>query len=64
MQEWVNYKDATKSPVKLQISLQKSFTNLLKISDNDPEVAQAIVDQSIASSYQGLFPFVFSGNKP
>ena len=62
MQEWVTYKEATKSPVKLQISLQKSFTNLLKISDNDPEVAQAIVDQSIASSYQGLFPLKQNAN--
>jgi len=56
MSEWLEYKKSIKHPYKNEISVKKCYNNLLKMSNNDPVVAQEIVDQSIGNGWLGLFP--------
>lgn len=53
--EWLDYKKSRKETYKNSTSLQKLWNQLIKYSNNDPVLAQAVVDQSIANNYAGLF---------
>lgn len=56
MSEWLEYKKSIKHPYKNEMSVRKCYQNLLKMSNNDPVIAQEIVDQSIGNGWIGLFP--------
>ena len=60
-QEWLDYKKARKETYKTQASLQKCYNNLLEFSNNDPDIARRIIDQSIANNWAGLFELKQSG---
>lgn len=53
---WLEYKRQRKEKYKVQASLQTCYKNLIKLSDNNPETARLIVEQSIGNNYAGLFP--------
>lgn len=53
---WLDYKFQRKEKYKVQASLKQCYKNLLKLSDNDPETARLVVEQSIGNNYAGLFP--------
>ena len=53
---WLRYrKEQFKFLYKSQDSLQTCYTKLVKLAGNDPLKAMAIVEQSIANSWKGLF---------
>lgn len=56
MSEWLEYKKSIKHQYKNEISVRKCYQNLLKMSNNDPVIAQEIVDQSVGNGWIGLFP--------
>lgn len=60
-QEWLDYKKARRETYKTQASLQKCFKSLLSLSDNNPDTARRIIDQSIANNWAGLFELKQSG---
>ena len=41
---------------KVQSSLMQCYKNLLKHSNNNPDMARLVVEQSIGNNYAGLFP--------
>ena len=51
-QEWV---DNNKSPFKKQIGVEKGFAELTNLSKNDLNLAQKIIDKSLANNWSGLF---------
>lgn len=53
--EWLDYKKSKRQGYK-PASLPKVWKQLIELSNNDPRIAQMVVDQSIAAGWQGLFP--------
>lgn len=52
---WLKYKKEIKDFYKTQDSIQQAYKNLIKLSNNTPQIAEIIVDNSIGSGYKGLF---------
>ena len=53
--EWVCYRKEIKKSFKSIKSIQAAYKQLYELSDGNPVTAMKIVEQSIASSWQGLF---------
>ena len=54
--DWVCYRKEIKKSFKSIKSVQTAYKQLYELSDGNPQIAMKIVEQSIASSWQGLFP--------
>ena len=52
---WVQYKRDRKESYKTEESLKECFTRLVNLSGNNPATAMAIVNQSMANNWAGLF---------
>lgn len=52
LKEWVDYRNSIKKKLP---NIEKTFNQLLKLSNNDLQTATHIIDQSIANGWQGLF---------
>lgn len=52
---WLNYKRERKEKYKSQDSLETCYNRLKKLSQNNIEAAEQIVEQSKANNYAGLF---------
>ena len=52
---WLEYKKERKQSYKGEVSLKGIYKRLLTLSGNNPDVAMAIVEQSIANNWAGLF---------
>lgn len=50
--EWAEYRSKIKKKLP---DIEKTFSQILKLSNNNIEIAQKIIDQSIANGWQGLF---------
>jgi hypothetical protein len=61
--QWIDYKRSRKEMYKTQRSLETCYNQLLKFSGKNPAKAKDIIDQSIASNYQGFFPLKFISNE-
>ena len=53
--EWLEYKRERRENYKSAKSLKMCYNHLLELSDNNPQKARCIVEQSIANNYSGLF---------
>ena len=61
--EWVCYRKEIKKSFKSIKSIQAAYKQLHELSDGNPVTAMKIVEQSIASSWQGLFPLKNDNNR-
>ena len=61
---WLEYKKTKNQKYKTQKSLEICYKNLLTISNNDPDVARQIIENSIANNYSGLFPLKQNNIQP
>ena len=52
LKEWIEYRKSIKKKLP---DIRKTFEQIVKLSDNNIETAQKIIDQSIANGWQGLF---------
>lgn len=52
---WLEYKRQRRESYKSEMSLKICYNKLVKLSDADPDKALAIVEQSIANNWAGLF---------
>lgn len=55
--EWLEYKSERKEKYKTESSLKACYNRLLKLSGDNPKIAEEIVQQSIANNYAGLFEY-------
>lgn len=55
LRDWLEYKKSRKQSYAGEKQIRLCFQNLQKLSDNNPAIAQLIVDQSIANNWAGLF---------
>lgn len=53
--EWIEYKAAKKKTYKTQKSLQACYSEMKKLSKENPELAIRIVNKSMANNWDGLF---------
>jgi hypothetical protein len=53
--DWLDYKYQRKEMYKTQKSLEACYKMLKKLSYGDTEIAEAIIEQSMASNWAGLF---------
>lgn len=53
--EWLEFRKAAKFKSYSPIGQRKAMSNLFNISNGDPSAAIAIIEQSMAQNYQGLF---------
>ena len=61
--EWICYRKEIKKSFKSIKSVQAAYKQLYELSDGNPQTAMKIVEQSIASSWQGLFPIKNDNNR-
>jgi len=59
---WLEYKHQRHESYKSDLSLKTCYNKLVKLSGNDPSVAMAIVEQSMANNWAGLFPLKNQNN--
>lgn len=55
LKDWLEYKKERNQSYKPS-GFKSLVKNLLEMSDNNPEIARAIVEQSKSNNYSGLFP--------
>ena len=56
MRIWLEYKRSRKETYASQMGANACLKKLRELSGNSPELAQKIVEQSIANNWAGLFP--------
>ena len=61
--EWLDYKKEThKFSYKTERSLEVAYNELLKLSGGKPGLARAVVNQSIANGWKGIFSYNGANN--
>lgn len=55
IRQWLDYKAARKETYKTEVGARKCLTMLQNLSGGNAQIAQLIIDQSIACNYAGLF---------
>jgi hypothetical protein len=55
IERWANYRKSEKKAIKSQDSLDTFSKRLIKLSNGDYELAEAIIEQAIANGWQGIF---------
>ena len=61
---WLEYKRLRKESYKSEIGIRKCLTMLRNLSGSNPQTATAIIDQSIANNWAGLFELKRSAYTP
>lgn len=54
-EKWIEYKKQIKDNYKVQMSIESSFKKLKKYSNDNPLIANEIIENSIANGYKGFF---------
>ena len=60
--EWFAYKQERRESYKSQRSRQAFYTKLKSLSQNNPSIARAIIEQSMANNWAGIFQLKTSSN--
>lgn len=55
LQNWLTYKSDRKESYKSDMGIKKFITKLKRLSDDNIETATAIIDQSMANNWAGIF---------
>lgn len=53
--EWIEYKRERKESYKSEKSLKVCYNRLMKLSENSPDKARLVIEQSISNNWAGLF---------
>ena len=53
--KWLEYKRQRKQTYKSDASLRACYNKIVRLAGGDPAVAMAIVEQSMANNWAGLF---------
>lgn len=56
MRIWLEYKKARKEAYSSEMGAKACLTKLMNLSGNNPQTAQAIIENSMANNWAGLFP--------
>lgn len=53
--KWMDYKKERKESYKTEMSKKSFYNSLIKFSNNNPIIANEIIEQSISNNYAGIF---------
>ena len=53
--KWFQYKSERKENYKSELSEKSFYNHLIKLSNNNPKIAEEIIEQSIANNWAGIF---------
>ena len=53
--QWLEYKRGRKEKYKTQKSIELAYSKMKKLSDNNPDAAMMMVEESMANNWSGLF---------
>lgn len=53
--EWLDYKKSRKESYKSEKSIEVCYNKLIKLSNNNPNIARSIIEQSMANNWSGFF---------
>lgn len=53
---WLEYKSQRRETYKSELSLKVCYNKLVRLSGGDPTTAKAIIEQSMANNWAGIFP--------
>lgn len=53
--EWLKYKKDRRETYKSEKALKACYKKLVNMSDNDPQIAMAIIESAMANNYAGFF---------
>lgn len=59
---WMTYKSERKESYKSDLSKKTFYNALIKLSNNNPETAKLIIEQSIANNWAGIFELKITPN--
>ena len=62
-EKWIEYKKQIKDNYKVQMSIESSFKKLKKYSNDNPLIANEIIENSIANGYKGFFELKNQNNQ-
>jgi hypothetical protein len=55
IEKWLDYKAKRREKYKNEQQIKIMINRLIKISNNSPEIANEIIEQSISNNYAGFF---------
>ena len=61
VEKWLLYKKEKKQEYKGQTSINTFCKKLIEYSNGDPIIAEAIIEQSIANNWAGIFELKING---
>ena len=53
---WLEYKSQRRETYKSDLSMKTFYNKLVRLSGGDPTTAKAIIEQSMANNWAGIFP--------
>lgn len=62
VREWLEYKQERKEVYKSLRSIQVFYSQLKTLSQNNPKIAKAIIEQSMANNWAGIFNLTKTNN--
>jgi hypothetical protein len=62
IEKWLDYKQKRRETYKNEQQIQIMINRLIKISNNSPDIANEIIEQSISNNYAGFFELKGSKN--
>ena len=62
MRKWLEYRKQIKKPYKSPIAIEECYKRLEKLSGGSVDLAEKVVNQSIAGQWQGLFELIQNAN--
>ena len=54
-EKWMRYKSERKESYKSELSKKSFYNSLIKLSNNNPSIAEQIIEQSISNNWAGIF---------
>jgi hypothetical protein len=61
-ERWIEHRKEIKKPFTAQPQIDAQIKTFLKLSDNNLEIAEAVIDQAIGNKWQGLYPIKTNTN--
>ena len=60
--KWMQYKNDRKEKYKSELSEKSFYNSLIKLSNNNPIIAEQIIEQSISNNWAGIFELKITPN--
>ena len=60
--EWLEYRKQKRLPKYVDVGLKRTFSMIVKLSNGNEDIAVAMIEQSMAENWQGIFQLKNNNN--